>query len=118
MPVTAEKNDMSGRAGRVFPLRPISFGETSVSIDRRDDGTIYLRPKIALGDYPVRITDRLHHWAQATPNNTFMAERVAGGDWRKLSYAELLDGSRHIASAVRSGQSRRWPKGWRRAGTT
>ena len=29
-----------------------------------------------------------------------MAERVAGGDWRKLTYAELLDASRHIASAL------------------
>ena len=29
-----------------------------------------------------------------------MAERVAGGDWRKLTYAELLTASRHIASAL------------------
>ena len=37
------------------PLRAISFGDPAVSIDRRDDGTIYLRPKRALGDYPVRL---------------------------------------------------------------
>jgi feruloyl-CoA synthase len=29
-----------------------------------------------------------------------MAERTARGAWRKLSYAELLDASRHIASAL------------------
>ena len=29
-----------------------------------------------------------------------MAERVAGGSWRKLTYAELLTASRHIASAL------------------
>jgi feruloyl-CoA synthase len=29
-----------------------------------------------------------------------MAERVAGGDWRKLTYAELLTASRQIASAL------------------
>src|SRR5437870_11516405 len=82
------------------PLRPISFGDPAVSIDHRDDGTIYLRPKIALGEYPLRLTDRLHHWAKAEPNRIFMAERAAGGLWRQISYAQLLATSRHIASAL------------------
>jgi feruloyl-CoA synthase len=82
------------------PLRNISFSDPAVAIERRSDGTIYLRPRAPLGDFPDRITDRLHHWAAATPDNVFMAERVAGGGWRKLTYAELLDASRHIASAL------------------
>ncbi|HLZ01949.1 MAG TPA: feruloyl-CoA synthase [Bradyrhizobium sp.] len=90
----------SARAASAHPLRRISFSDPAVSIERRDDGTIYLRPKAALGDYPRRFTDRLHHWAQTTPNSVFMAERVAGGDWRRLTYAELLEASRHIASAL------------------
>src|SRR5213075_3303781 len=53
-----------------------------------------------LGDYPVRITDRLHHWAAAAPDRVFMAERNAGGGWRQITYAELLTASRHIASAL------------------
>jgi feruloyl-CoA synthase len=82
------------------PLRPISFGDPAVSVDRRDDGTIYLRPKMALGEYPDRITDRLHHWAKAEPNRIFMAERDTGGLWRQISYAQLLASSRHIASGL------------------
>jgi feruloyl-CoA synthase len=82
------------------PLRPISFGDPAVSVDRRDDGTIYLRPKVALGEYPARLTDRLHHWAKAEPNRIFMAERSAGGSWRQVSYAQLLASSRHIASGL------------------
>src|SRR6202171_716208 len=82
------------------PLRPISFGDPAVTIDRRDDGTIYLRPKIALGEYPERITDRLHHWAKAESGRLFMAERDAGRGWRQISYAQLLDTTRHIASAL------------------
>src|SRR3954471_7234046 len=81
------------------PLRAISFGDPAVTIDRRDDGTIYLRPKIALGDYPVRITDRLHHWASTEPNRVFMAERDGGG-WRKITYAQLLASARRIASGL------------------
>ena len=82
------------------PLRPISFGNPAVNVERRADGTIYLRPKMPLGDYPVRLTDRLHHWAIAAPNRVFMAERDAGGGWRQVTYAQLLDSSRRIASAL------------------
>jgi feruloyl-CoA synthase len=95
------KPDMSVSTARSdAPLRPISFGDPAVTIDRRDDGTIYLRPKIALGEYPERITDRLHHWAKAEPNRIFMAERDAGGGWRQITYAQLLASSRAIASAL------------------
>jgi feruloyl-CoA synthase len=92
--------DMSAPAASVHPLRPISFGNPEVAVERRDDGTIYLRPKAKLGDYPVRITDRLHHWANAEPNRVFMAERAAGGGWRQITYAQLLETTRHLASAL------------------
>jgi feruloyl-CoA synthase len=102
MSVPAGSSDAPMRADKVSPLRAISFGDPAVSIDRRDDGTIYLRPKIALGEYPVRLTDRLHHWAKAEPNRIFMAERDAGGGWRQLTYAQLLASTRRIASALRA----------------
>src|ERR1700731_1448554 len=96
------KPNMSVPAGtsEACPLRAISFGDPAVTIDRRDDGTIYLRPKIALGEYPERITDRLHHWAKAEPNRIFVAERDPGGGWRQIPYAQLLASSRAIASAL------------------
>jgi len=87
-------------AAKVSPLRAISFGDPDVAVERRDDGVIYLRPKKPLGDYPVRLTDRLHHWAAAEPNRVFMAERSAGGGWRTIDYAQLLSSARHIASAL------------------
>ena len=100
MSVPDETSDAPARAAIAHPLRAISFGDPAVSIDRRDDGTIYLRPKIALGDYPVRLTDRLHHWAKAEPERIFMAERDASGGWRKLTYAQLLASTRSIASGL------------------
>src|SRR5271169_107654 len=92
------KPDISALEAR--PLRQISFGYPSVSIERRADGTIYLKPKAALGKYPVRLTDRLLHWAAVAPHRIFMAERDSGGGWRKITYAELLASSRHIASSL------------------
>jgi feruloyl-CoA synthase len=98
--MSAKPNISVPAASSDAPLRPISFGDPAVSIDRRDDGTIYLRPKMALGEYPLRLTDRLHHWAKTQPNRIFMAERDAGGLWRQISYAQLLASSRHIASGL------------------
>ena len=85
---------------KAHPLRAISFGDPAVTIERRADGIIYLKPKLALAKYPERLTDRLHHWAEAAPDRIFMAERDAGGGWRQLTYAELLASSRHIASGL------------------
>jgi feruloyl-CoA synthase len=83
----------------MHPLRPISFGDISVAIERRDDGTIYLSPTLPLADYPDRITDCLHRWAKEAPDRIFVAER-AGAGWREVTYAQMLDSARHIASAL------------------
>jgi feruloyl-CoA synthase len=92
--------DAQPRADKVHPLRAVSFGDPAVSIERRDNGTIYVRPKIALGDYPVRLTDdRLDHWAKVEPNRVFMAERDAGL-WRQITYTQLLSSARRIASSL------------------
>jgi feruloyl-CoA synthase len=90
----------TGDAAIAAPLRAISFDDPAVAIERKADGTIYLSPKTPLGDYPARITDRLHHWADVAPDRVFMAERDRGRFWRQLSYGELLAASRHIASAL------------------
>ena len=58
------------------PLRPISFGDPAVNIERRDDGTIYLRPKMPLREYPHRLTDRLQHWAKAEPGQIYATADV------------------------------------------
>src|SRR4051812_24692822 len=92
--------ESAARSGSAHPLRAISFGNPDVTVERRDDGIIYLRPKAQLRDYPVRLTDRLHHWAREAPERVFMAERDAAGGWRKITYAQLLISTRRIASAL------------------
>jgi feruloyl-CoA synthase len=87
------------QSGSPAPLRPISFGDPKVTIDRRADGTIYLRPDQPLAAVPDRLTDSLRYWATVAPDRLFLAERDVGGGWRKITYAELLRLSRHIASA-------------------
>ena len=109
--MTAKPDTMSASAAHVArsnspnsasrpPLRDIAFGTPSVTVERHDNGTIYLHPREALADYPVRITDRLHHWAAHAPDRVFVAERTAAGGWRTMSYAQMLATSRRIASAL------------------
>jgi feruloyl-CoA synthase len=86
--------------GGLAPLRPISFADPKITVDRRADGTIYLRPHHLDVEYPVRLTDSLRYWAAVAPDRIFMAERDTNGAWRKITYAELLNSSRHIASAL------------------
>ena len=79
---------------------PVRFGDLSVDIDRRGDGCVVVRPRGRLPAFPERLGDRLHHWAEATPDAVLFAERHGEGHWRKLSYAEVLGAVRHLASAL------------------
>jgi len=68
--------------------------------DHRADGTIYVTSPRPLAAYPVRLTDRLEHWAVEAPERTFLAQRTADGAWRRLTYAETLRHVRSIAQAL------------------
>ncbi|MFC0241371.1 feruloyl-CoA synthase [Rhodopseudomonas telluris] len=92
--------DAAGSDPGVHPLRDISFGQIGISTDRKPDGTIYVRSTTTLADFPVRITDRLHHFAEQTPDRVFMAERDGSGGWRRITYAEMLRAAQRIASAL------------------
>ncbi|SDP36519.1 trans-feruloyl-CoA synthase [Rhodoferax sp. OV413] len=85
--------------------RPLRFGVTQVTTRDTPDGVRYVRAAQDLEPYPTRLTDRLAHWAQATPNHTWMAQRVKNadgslGDWRHISYAEAWQSARNIAQAL------------------
>jgi feruloyl-CoA synthase len=82
------------------PVREISLAPTEVIVDRKPDGTIYVRSKMTLGDYPARMTDRLDYWAKNTPDQTFIAQRTKEGPWRKLTYAQAAAGARQIGQAL------------------
>jgi feruloyl-CoA synthase len=70
-----------------------------VLVDRRSDGTIYLKSPHPLPDYPDKLTDRLVHWASVAPDRVFMAERDGAG-WRTITYAQTLEKIRRIGAAL------------------
>ena len=85
--------------------RPVNFGVTRVNVRDGKDGVRYLQAELPLGAYARRITDFLVHWAETTPEHSFIARRAATdkgrhGDWQHLSYAQALEGARSIGQAL------------------
>jgi feruloyl-CoA synthase len=86
-------------------FRPLKFGVTRVSVRDGAPGTRYVQADQALQAFPDRLTDRLQHWAQVKPEQTFMARRVKNadgtlGDWRHITYAQAWQTARSIAQSL------------------
>ena len=59
------------------PIRPVKLEKPEIDIERRPDGTMLIRSRYPLDEYPPRITDRLVYWANTTPDRTFIANSIA-----------------------------------------
>jgi feruloyl-CoA synthase len=69
-----------------------------VTVERRA-GEIYLRSPHALGAYPVKLTERLEHWARVAPDRVLFAQR-AGPGWRTLNYSDASRNAKRVGEAL------------------
>jgi feruloyl-CoA synthase len=91
----------AAREREAAPLRPVRLAAPDCAVERRPDGTLLIRARTELGPYPDRITERLIHWAERTPERVFMADRdPATGAWRSVTYAQTLAQVRAIGAAL------------------
>ncbi len=81
------------------PVRAVRLGATAVVAERHPGGEWRLRSPHALGAYPLKLTERLEHWAREAPGRVLFAQRDAGS-WRTLSYAQARSRARRIAAAL------------------
>lgn len=72
------------------PLRSVKIGQPQVEV-RQDGDLLYLRPLETLDAYPQRLMERLLHWAQVSPQQTFVARRGPDGQWQHIDYAQMLE---------------------------
>ena len=82
------------------PFRNVRFGPTDVVVERKPDGTVYMRSSSELGDYPSNITNKLDYWAEEAPERALFTERDANGVWQKLTYAQALQQARALGQAL------------------
>ena len=81
--------------------RQVSIGRPSVEVSEVQ-GVLHMRSLEPLAELPSRLLDRLVHWSRVRPEQTFIAARQPGGEWRRVSYAEMLDSVRAIAQGLLS----------------
>ncbi|AXK82096.1 feruloyl-CoA synthase [Pseudolabrys taiwanensis] len=92
------------------PLRAVRLGAPDAVVERRPDGTLYVRAGKPLAAYHDKISEPLEHWAKATPDRVFLAQRDSEGRWRELTYAQVFDAVKRIgASILRRGLSAERP---------
>ena len=76
-------------------------GCLQAALEVRTDGAQVLRSTEPLGPVPARMSDRLAHWAAQAPERTFAARRApGGGDWVRISFAQMLQRARAVGQAL------------------
>jgi len=73
---------------------------SGATLERLPGGAMLVRPDEALKPYPKVLTDRLSHWARLTPEKTCIAKRGPDGEWRRLTYAQVMQSIESIGQAL------------------
>ena len=75
-------------------------GCVSIIADTHPGGIVRLRSTEALQPYPLRLADRFEHWVREAPDRTFVAKRQSGGDWQRISYAQMQGRIQRVGQAL------------------
>ncbi len=80
--------------------RDVKILSAEAEFERAANGCLYVRSPRKLGGYPEKITQRLEHWAQRSPETIFLAQRDANQRWRTLNFRETLEKTRSLAQGL------------------
>jgi feruloyl-CoA synthase len=95
-----EKNYSTGEMVRAQGLRQVRMRRSGASLEHRADGALLIKPDEELKPYPKVLTDRVAHWASATPSRVCIAKRDARGEWRELTYRQVFEAVLSIGQAL------------------
>jgi len=73
------------------PLRPIAYGKPQIVCERLADGNPRCRSTEPLQRCDPSLAQLFRAAVERNPGSLFLAERGAGGTWRKLTYAEARE---------------------------
>ena len=97
-PVARVVRDTEGQTAA--PLRPVRLGRLDPVIEQCADGAVHIRAAQKLGPYHDTLSKPLEHWAKIAPERLFLAQRDTQGEWRKLTYSQVLSDIRRIAAVL------------------
>jgi feruloyl-CoA synthase len=72
----------------------------ATQFDRRDDGSVILRPLRDLPALPRTLIESLEHWATVAPDRVLVARRDAGAAWREVTYGQMRERVRRVAGGL------------------
>lgn len=75
-------------------------GCVEATVERRADGAVIVRSTEDLRWFPDRLTDCLQQWAAEAPDRVFAARREHGGDWRTITYGQMLQRVQAVGQAL------------------
>ena len=81
-----------------FPMRTLDRPTRRIELRTQSDGTVYLSCGYALTQPQPFLIDLLERAANIRPDTTFLAERDADGQWRRLTYANAVRDTAAIAT--------------------
>ena len=76
------------------------FAEPRITRETLAGGGVVLRSEVQLPPLPRSTGEWLRRWAVEAPERVFLAERVAGGGWRRILYRETYASARAIGQAL------------------
>jgi feruloyl-CoA synthase len=81
-------------------VRPVRLRSSGVTMQHFAGGAFLVRPDEPLRPYPKVLTDRVMHWANVAPDRCCVAKRDANGEWRRLTYSEVMESARRIGQSL------------------
>src|SRR5271169_4120245 len=93
-------NNRAGQRTAESGVRRVRMRASGATLERLPGGVMLVKPDEALKPYPKVLTERLLHWAKLTPEKTCIARRGLDGEWRRLTYAQVLRSVQSIGQAL------------------
>src|SRR3974390_2042588 len=81
-------------------MRRVRLGKFDPVLERALSGVIHIRTAQVLPPYHATLSEPLEHWTKAAPDRVFLAGRDQQGEWRKLTYAQVLSCVKRIGAAL------------------
>jgi feruloyl-CoA synthase len=85
---------------KTAPLARLKLAPVDMEVIDLPGGGMILRSRIPLEPYPRRLGEKLEHWADVAPERPFLAQRIAAGGWRHVTYADARAKVRAIGQAL------------------
>ncbi|MBT5430203.1 MAG: feruloyl-CoA synthase [Rhodospirillaceae bacterium] len=79
----------------------LNLAQPAVELNRKDNGEMLLKSSDVIGAYPKNLGVWVTKWAEKTPDNIFMAEKIDNDNfWNKITYQDFLKKIKSVGQAL------------------